>query len=337
MYRQQTESRRVFTYDEKKKILVKTNNRCAKCGRVVSLKDGSFTVEHIVPISKGGTNEQENLVGLCLDCNQHKDNMIVDPREFYKYIDESYMDEVMTVYKNYQMDEYWLTCRNYFPVDAFLIHAKFSQNSPIDIPMGQVRKMTWDEIDDMVELVTKYNKKFDLDTSGVEHIIRTVMKIGAIYGVFSGKSLIGIVPIQTVMKDIKGNMRYIIEFPGMPCLYQKQKNADMMMYVMMHFIYNLSIISPNGIVGYSVCFPEKDTFMMNLMHRLRPMYEADDGDGFKAYIFMSTLDLGREYLCQGATGTEEKDDKLILKNSRWLQRCMKLKEIKEPKNKPTRK
>ncbi|WP_214770767.1 HNH endonuclease signature motif containing protein [Exiguobacterium sp. s133] len=43
---------------------------CAHCGR----KDGSFHVDHIVPLSRGGTDELKNLQLLCAQCNLKKSN-----------------------------------------------------------------------------------------------------------------------------------------------------------------------------------------------------------------------------------------------------------------------
>jgi 5-methylcytosine-specific restriction endonuclease McrA len=34
------------------------------------------TVDHVVPLSRGGPSEAENLVIACYDCNQRKSNMI---------------------------------------------------------------------------------------------------------------------------------------------------------------------------------------------------------------------------------------------------------------------
>lgn len=56
----------------KKHLLFMYGNMCQGCYR--SLKVKYLTVDHIVPISKGGKSDIENLQLLCVPCNQVKGN-----------------------------------------------------------------------------------------------------------------------------------------------------------------------------------------------------------------------------------------------------------------------
>lgn len=73
--------RRLFTYDERVAILKSTGGKCACCG--CKLTTRTLTVEHIIPISRGGTNDMENLTALCETCNKDKSNLLYLPRSFY--------------------------------------------------------------------------------------------------------------------------------------------------------------------------------------------------------------------------------------------------------------
>lgn len=42
-----------------------------------------MTIEHIIPLLRGGTNDFENLTILCYDCNQLKGNLLYLPNGFY--------------------------------------------------------------------------------------------------------------------------------------------------------------------------------------------------------------------------------------------------------------
>ncbi|WP_121160638.1 HNH endonuclease [Micromonospora pisi] len=51
--------------------------RCCYCGNV----DGPFWVEHRVPVSRGGTNELDNLDCACAECNFEKGDLLVEEWE----------------------------------------------------------------------------------------------------------------------------------------------------------------------------------------------------------------------------------------------------------------
>lgn len=73
--------RRLFTYEERKAILQSSSGKCACCG--MKLTTRTMTVEHIIPIYRGGTNDAENLTALCETCNKDKGDILYLPRSFY--------------------------------------------------------------------------------------------------------------------------------------------------------------------------------------------------------------------------------------------------------------
>jgi 5-methylcytosine-specific restriction endonuclease McrA len=52
--------------------------RCLMCGQ--REPDVTLTVDHVVPVSKGGSNDISNLQGLCKPCNSTKHDRILDLR-----------------------------------------------------------------------------------------------------------------------------------------------------------------------------------------------------------------------------------------------------------------
>lgn len=64
-------SRRAYRYVPRDiRLLVLSIGRCLYCGSVESLE-----VDHIIPVSRGGSNYRSNLQCLCRSCNARKGNL----------------------------------------------------------------------------------------------------------------------------------------------------------------------------------------------------------------------------------------------------------------------
>lgn len=64
-------SKRNITLSMRVKVFERDNYTCQMCGKTV--KDGvKLEVDHIKPVSKGGSDDMSNLLTLCFDCNRGK-------------------------------------------------------------------------------------------------------------------------------------------------------------------------------------------------------------------------------------------------------------------------
>lgn len=61
-------------------LLVLYDNKCLCCGR----NDKKLTIDHIIPLSKGGKNVIDNVQPLCMDCNRKKHVKTIDYRKGHK-------------------------------------------------------------------------------------------------------------------------------------------------------------------------------------------------------------------------------------------------------------
>jgi len=68
--------RRPISYNTKHNIYMNQKGLCSYCGDYYI--ESEMTIDHIVPLSKGGTNDESNLQCTCNNCNQLKGNKFHD-------------------------------------------------------------------------------------------------------------------------------------------------------------------------------------------------------------------------------------------------------------------
>ena len=56
---------------------------CYYCGRIFKPKD--LTMDHIIPLARGGRSTRDNLVACCKDCNNKKKTLL--PIEWEEYME----------------------------------------------------------------------------------------------------------------------------------------------------------------------------------------------------------------------------------------------------------
>jgi hypothetical protein len=82
--RSQPNQRRTFTREEKMFVYNKANGRCQLCGKQLNIN--KISVDHIIPLAKGGLNDLDNLQLACSSCNEFKGCLY--PEEYVDKIKE---------------------------------------------------------------------------------------------------------------------------------------------------------------------------------------------------------------------------------------------------------
>lgn len=77
--------KQIFTPTKRAKIYARDNGMCWLCGLHVSVR--IFSIDHVIPLSKGGTNNLSNLRLAHKDCNSIKsDHPIESKEDFFNLI-----------------------------------------------------------------------------------------------------------------------------------------------------------------------------------------------------------------------------------------------------------
>lgn len=135
-----------FSEEEKDKILSKTGQKCAHCGKpifVMNVGENKMTVDHFIPLYKGGTNRMINLVPLCYDCNEEKADKIVNPKEYLPFIKKQYLDEIAGYYDSYIHSFHYFTENNIFADDEFIIKVPMFPLKGVRDTSGPITKLKY--------------------------------------------------------------------------------------------------------------------------------------------------------------------------------------------------
>ena len=188
--RTKVEQRRRFTKTEKLQMLAKSNSRCCHCGEILDIH--SMSVEHAVPISHAGMNDERNLVALCKTCNPVKDDKVLTNAvpAYYKYLNLEpllklleYVDEYCKTYKYFEWN-------NFTQEDDTLITPKNMPTAKQQIedkeiikilPKLILHKARYCDLDNIVDF---YYKKLKDNGVSYDETIEAIYKnflLGAIY------------------------------------------------------------------------------------------------------------------------------------------------------------
>ena len=154
--RVKTKDRVFFSREKKEKILHKSKGVCAHCGKELDLE--TMTVDHVIPLSKGGTNELKNLVALCEDCNQGKRNYVVEPEDFFKYLDWVYTRDLSKLYKEYSETIDWVSKRQILSED--LHYSSTFSGMGVYLHKGKCMvKAIYSDLDDIYRAYIKFHDR----------------------------------------------------------------------------------------------------------------------------------------------------------------------------------
>lgn len=280
--RKQTEKRKFFDQETRIEILKKSGDRCAHCGKPLTEKNA--TIDHVIPLSKGGTNETKNLVALCHECNYTKGNEVINPSRYYKYLSPEYIQEFITNHDEYCEDVSWLTTKNYTQEDRMEFKYLTKSNPLIGhrIKKGQfvtaaclkataiLYKAKYEDLDEVKDYLCKYHKKFDLETEYLDKVISDVFNRGCIYILKRGFEILAIFPVSIQKRNILSDQQesYVLCYSGLPVFYQKRDYIPLIDECISEINRGVVLANGKNIVVYEITHPLNDEYIRDFVEEM---------------------------------------------------------------------
>lgn len=154
--RTKVEQRRTFTKKEKLHMLAKSNCKCSHCGTILDIY--SMSVEHAVPISHAGMNDERNLVALCKNCNPVKADTVLTNAvpAYYKYLNLEPLLKLLEYVEEYCRTYKYFEWNNFTQEDDTLI-------TPNNLPTAMQQIEYKEDIKNMPKLILHKARYCDLD------------------------------------------------------------------------------------------------------------------------------------------------------------------------------
>ena len=185
-----------FSYDEKRAICNKSDGVCCHCGKPAFIGSHKYvdrvaTIDHFIPLNRGGSNQSINLVMMCEDCNKEKGQKIYDI-SYVPYLKDEFK-KPLADYVNSYIQVMDCTRQHLLAYDKYEMHIpsfffdghkrKGGDVKTIAIPYDIVR-LDYNNFDEIVEFLTKYLKKYDAldDADTVRNNVTFWLMFGTIYG-----------------------------------------------------------------------------------------------------------------------------------------------------------
>lgn len=130
MPRTKTSEREVIPHQIRQDIFLSCRGRCQHCGKSVSIRSTDCTIEHVIPLNKGGTNDAKTLTILCKRCNEEKSDDIIPPEVYYPYMEETKRAELQAIFDEYLETYDYLSYDTLFPLDWFDMRVRI----PVAVP-----------------------------------------------------------------------------------------------------------------------------------------------------------------------------------------------------------
>ena len=196
--RHQIEEREFKNRDQKEAIAMKSDNKCVWCGKKVYIGYPGATIDHYIPLKKGGTNEFTNLVLMCEECNQKKGSYVIPLNIAARHLKEPYLSELGNYFEDYVSKYDYLSRGNLMCCDMYELdvmpedyatvlkrnHRKGKQTKELyNKSVYNLKRAYPDDLEPLTEYFAKYLEKYDEleSVDAARENIKFWLRFGSIY------------------------------------------------------------------------------------------------------------------------------------------------------------
>lgn len=191
----------------KGRVYESQNRICAHCGKELTFQEA--TIDHIIPLNKGGTNEESNYAILCEDCNKDKSDLVLNPVEYLGHLPKEKLVKLAEKFNAYLHEKDFLSDDCLFETDSFEIDAL------TEIKLQKLRRYTYCRYriqklnqEDAIRVMTEYLMANGAKRDGLPATYKDL--VHPVYAVSSTKGLCCHITAYAV-KDKDGHITYVIE------------------------------------------------------------------------------------------------------------------------------
>lgn len=356
MARKRVEQRSYIPPFVRERVLKNCNGVCAHCGIKLTIGE-NFTVEHVIPLNKGGNNDENNYVALCESCNKGKSDDIVEPKDWYPYLPKARLTEVQKLFEDYCKNTDWLGYDTVFRTDQFNLTSLipvFKNGSYVNVPATyRVERMRKGEF---LEYSMVYRSRLSPEDKDLLPYTEDELYLPYYRVMYKGSILLVIAPYiakAQTRNDGQQNVLFMDIFAN-PDLKRKRSTVPMLYNILqalrLEIQNTLSRSDFVSLICYSIRVPNSDELgsavlreldiLLKEQHLLRKEYDYPNETGGCTLIFESFMMQG-SYKNMKSTietfGTDKELGKEVGVSLKTLQSSidMRLRQAKELAEKPT--
>lgn len=300
--------REYFDYETKESICRKSDHKCCHCGKIQYVNYGA-TVDHFIPLNKGGSNQFINLIMLCKDCNKSKDDKMYS-MDYVPYLKEKHKQELSQYVDSYiqvidYVQRHRLLAYDEYNYSTYITPKNLQmqprrKNAPLGIKCSYTLKLaTWDDLDRMTDYLIRYlakNNALDNEHAARENIIFW-MQFGCIYYI-ERQGEITVMFAMTIKhlspgEDYRGidNQPYMYIFP-----YYQTDTSDHIVTDMIYEIPRAICIENNlKLIPINIVLLEEEKMQNLLSYVYHTQPTSDNVNGFIVYHVLVGEDVLDDY------------------------------------------